>query len=155
MRIVALFALASVAVGCTFYEVAPKRDEYVADRDDRCVANDDGNGAEDLAAKGVDESPPPAHPPREEGTFEVVARLVLESIPYKDCGAGGKGDIDITFMPNGAVQKLVIYADAWKESAKQCVSERFAIAHVAPFAGDARTVRWHAELGGDDGGWGS
>lgn len=147
--------------GCTIYEQRPARDDDVP-RAEQCASRSD-DAAEDIgtspgvAAAVDDDQPPAAHAPREEGTFEMVARFVLGSIPYKDCGAGGRGDLDITFMPNGSVQKVVVWADAWSEPAKQCVSERFAIAHLAPFAGDARTVRWHADLEGegDGSGWGT
>jgi hypothetical protein len=169
MRSLLYLAASSLLVGCLvgcIYEVEPPRSEGASSAEcasstgsaeSKATPDDEAEGdaspAEDANQK------PYASLPREEGTFELVARFVLRSIPYRDCGTGGRGDLDITFMPNGSVQKIVVWAYAWSEPTKECVSQRFAIAHVAPFAGDARAVRWHAALedrdGDKDGGWGS
>jgi len=180
MRIFHLLAPLALAVSaCTYYGKTDDAYDASGQQNGACgVASDgDGSGTEDLtppapppppaAANAVnaanatnEDGPPPAHAPREEGTFEVVARLVLQSIPYKDCGAGGPGDVDVSFIPSGAVQKVVVYADQWQDAAKECVAERFALAHVAPFGGDVRTVRWRVALdaapaSGGGGGWGA
>jgi hypothetical protein len=150
--------LTAFVSGCTYYvqEREPRNESYASRASEPTgPSSATWNSDEPEEASTTETSgAPPAHPPKQVGRFEVVASLVLQSIPYKDCGVGGKGDIDITFAPSGAVEKIVIYADGWKDSTKECVSERFAVAHVMPFMGDSRTVRWHAELG-DGGGWGA
>jgi hypothetical protein len=155
--LLAAFALSSLA-GCTYYvQELPRTETGQSGGGDRCTSSssDHSTAADETSDEddANENTKPYASLPREEGTFELVARFVLRSIPYRDCGTGGRGDLDITFMPNGSVQKIVVWAYAWSEPTKQCVSERFAIAHVTPFAGDARTVRWHTAL--DDGGWGT
>jgi len=153
MRKVAFFVALAHLAGCTYYIQQPQGGETSSR--ETCATTSEGAGTEPLAATSDDEDdaqPPPAHAPREVGTFELVAHTVLQSVPYKDCGTGGRGDVDVTFQPNGTVQKVVVYANGWQPPAKQCVAERFALARVVPFAGDARTVRWHVQL--SDGGWG-
>ena len=154
MRFVLVAAplLCVLFAGCTYYVQTPPEGAYSSARDSHTCTDSDGEGS-DVATTSDDTSPPTAHAPRDEGTFELVARAVLRSVPYKDCGAGGRGDVDVTFMPNGIVQKVVVWADGWQDTAKECVSERFALAHVLPFAGDARTVRWHVRL--EENGWGT
>jgi hypothetical protein len=146
-----LLALATVLGGCTVYEVGGRCPDVggAAGRDATLVATSSTSGTEALDEDDAPNGPPPAHEPAKEGTFEIFARLVFKSIPYKDCGSGGSGDVDVTFAPAGSVEKVEVWADGWQDQTKQCVAERFAFAHVTPFAGGPRTVRWRVVLGDD------
>ena len=87
-------------------------------------------------------SPAPAN--ADDGDFDRdSARLVLRSIPYKDCGPGHDGKLYVTFSADGKVVEALLVAGAYDKATASCIEARFANAHVPPFASaKIKTVGW-------------
>lgn len=104
------------------------------------------------------DSPPPLYTPTantkatdkkaKDDDAERIAtlKLVLKSIPYRDCGVGGPGKIEITFAPKGVVTKVEVIEGDFDDPTRACIVDRFKGAHVEPFAGDERTFEWGIHL---------
>lgn len=97
----------------------------------------------------VDDSPPrpvtATAAPKTESTAKVL-RTVLPSIPYRDCGVGGYGKIDLTIEPDGLVERVQLVSGAFDPATRECVATRFSSIKVPAFSGKARTFRWAVHL---------
>jgi hypothetical protein len=78
--------------------------------------------------------------------FTATLRTVLKSIPYRDCGKGGAGKIEITVEPKGLTRDVVVVEGAYDAPTSACVAERFKHVRVDAFGGEPRTYTWKIEL---------
>lgn len=76
----------------------------------------------------------------------AVLRTVLPSIPYRDCGVGGDGKLELTIDPDGSVQRAQLVAGAYDDAATECVLQRFSQVQIPAFTGKPRTFRWAVRL---------
>ena len=99
---------------------------------------------------GMPESiPPPTwNWPGDAGSHidKAAATHALKSVPYKDCGTGGPGKVQITFSPSGSVQSAVVTAGEYDGGTKSCIANRFKGAKVPPYDGAPKSFGWSISL---------
>lgn len=83
----------------------------------------------------------------EHAAFVKTMRAVLQSIPYRDCGASGLGKVELTVTPEGTATDVAVVEGTFDEATAACITERFGHVHVAAFKGPARAFRWKIDLG--------
>lgn len=69
------------------------------------------------------------------------ALAALEMVPYKDCGSGGSGRVEVAFASNGKVSSVAIVAGVYDAGTQSCIRNRFKSAHIAPFSAPPFAVR--------------
>jgi len=91
---------------------------------------------------------PPKDPPKPAGAeFDKSAAIAsLKAVPYKDCGSGGGGKVQVTFAPGGNVSSAVVTAGEYDGATKSCIQNRFKGAKVPAFSGDPKSFAWGVSL---------
>ena len=135
---------AKVSVETKVTSAGRKVKVFHASIDEECV--DDSAGAATEAASTEKTSTPPLP-----DSTVTIAAYVLASVPYRDCGAGGTGSVDVTFAPTGTVEKVDVHG-SWSAEVKTCIAQRFGAASIPAIKG-SRTMTWPIKLP-DSSGWG-
>lgn len=98
-------------------------------------------------------TPPPAakkdDAPAAGGGGEIdkaAAVSALKGVPYKDCGSGGAGKVQVTFGPNGNVTSAVVSSGDYDGGTKSCIQSRFRSAKVPAYGGAPKTFGWSISL---------
>ena len=88
--------------------------------------------------------------------FRASMKLVLASIPYKDCGAGSEGKVQITFDEQGNATSVAVIAGTYDAATTSCLVARFRGVHAPPSA-SPRTIQWgiHLDASAAKGSWDS
>lgn len=98
---------------------------------------------------GAGGAPKPAEKPPAAAGGEIdkaAAKSALSSVPYKDCGSGGAGKVQVTFGPNGNVTSAVVTAGDYDGGTKNCIQNRFRSAKVPAYGGDPKSFSWSINL---------
>ncbi|MBI2389987.1 MAG: zinc-ribbon domain-containing protein [Deltaproteobacteria bacterium] len=77
---------------------------------------------------------------------KAAAKSALSSVPYKDCGSGGAGKVQVTFAPSGSVSSAVVTSGEYDPGTKSCIQNRFKGAKVPAFGGDPKSFGWSINL---------
>lgn len=110
----------------------------------KCTTLDCAMGA------GAKDPPPPPKPTAtaaEGGEIDKGAvKSSLGAIPYKDCGSGGPGKVQVTFGPNGNVTSAVVTSGEYDGGTKSCIQNRFKGAKVPAYGGAPKSFAWSVNL---------
>ncbi len=109
----------------------------------KCTSLDCMMGAKDPPKK---EEPKPA-PAAGGGEIDKAAvKSALGGVPYKDCGSGGAGKVQVTFGPNGKVSSASVTSGSYDAATKSCIAGRFKSAKVPAYGGDPKSFAWSINL---------
>jgi predicted Zn finger-like uncharacterized protein len=100
---------------------------------------------------GAGAPPPPKKedPPAAAGGGEIdkgAVKSALGGVPYKDCGSGGAGKVQVTFGPNGNVTSAVVTGGDYDGGTKSCIQNRFKSAKVPAYGGAPKSFAWSINL---------
>jgi hypothetical protein len=138
-----------VASGCgksvTYY--CPRNDDYgrcqregTIDRQPVYVGEDDATAATPKTVAVADDA---------DAQLRASMKLVLASIPYKDCGAGSAGKVRITFDESGNATAVAIVSGNYDAATTTCLVQRFRGVHAPPSTTGGRVIEWGIHLEGD------
>lgn len=75
-----------------------------------------------------------------------AVKSALGGVPYKDCGTGGAGKVQVTFGPNGNVTSAVVTSGEYDGGTKSCIQNRFKSAKVPAYGGAPKSFAWGVSL---------
>lgn len=100
-----------------------------------------------MGAGPKDPPPKPTATAAEGGEIDKAAvKSSLSAIPYKDCGSGGPGKVQVTFGPSGSVSSAVVTSGDYDGGTKSCIQNRFKGAKVPAYGGAPKSFAWSVSL---------
>lgn len=93
--------------------------------------------------------PKAADPPKPAGDGEpdkAAVKAALGGVPYKDCGTGGAGKVQVTFGGSGSVSSAVVTSGSYDGGTKSCIQNRFKSAKIPAYGGPPKSYAWSVNL---------
>jgi hypothetical protein len=81
-----------------------------------------------------------------DATFRASLKLVLASIPYKDCGPGGEGKVQLTFDEEGTATAVEIVSGNYEASTRACLVDRFRGVRAPASTSGKHVIVWGIHL---------